>query len=331
MAGGDDQLRIYVEQLAQALQHNMPPPPIPADMPPGAVSEIDMLLAGLGMAGNSGDPKDMANGQAGFAQRGDKTGEAMAKFPANDQDASKELEQLMGTATQMPQQLMQAFGGIFSPFTQGMSQAMQQVSQIGSQLASSMGKAGQGAGLGASLPADALGRRTRRGRCGSGCRRGRRRRWCRAGRCHRPGRKPWAATDSVSRNLPGRVATGPGTPECTRSGRGIAGDDGRRNADDAAWRCGRCRRGRQRQQGRDQAGRTTVGEERCSRAGPHHHAADRAGGGEAHCGQTDSQQAHGGSRGQARRRRERHRPQPLTRRIQPACRSIALCHSSNPA
>jgi hypothetical protein len=157
MAGGDDQLRIYVEQLAQALQHNMPPPPIPADMPPGAVSEIDMLLAGLGMAGNSGDPKDMANGQAGFAQRGDKTGEAMSKFPAGDQDASKELEQLMGTATQMPQQLMQAFGGIFSPFTQGMSQAMQQVSQIGSQLASSMGKAGQGAGFGASLPADALG------------------------------------------------------------------------------------------------------------------------------------------------------------------------------
>jgi hypothetical protein len=157
VAGGDDELRIYVEQLAQALQHNTPPPPIPADMPPAAVSEIDMLLAGLGMAGNSGDPKDMANGQAGFAQRGDKTGEAMSKFPAGDQDSSKQLEQLMGTATQMPQQLMQAFGGLFSPLSQGMSQAMQQVSQIGSQLASSMGKAGQGAGLGASLPADALG------------------------------------------------------------------------------------------------------------------------------------------------------------------------------
>ena len=63
MAGGDE-FRIYVEKLAQALQHNMPPPPIPADMPPGAVSEIDMLLAGLGMAGNSGDPKDTATGQA---------------------------------------------------------------------------------------------------------------------------------------------------------------------------------------------------------------------------------------------------------------------------
>ncbi len=60
----------------------------------------------------------------------------MTKFPASDQDSSKQLEQLMSTATQMPQQLMQAFGGIFSPFTQGMNQAMQQVSQIGSQLAS---------------------------------------------------------------------------------------------------------------------------------------------------------------------------------------------------
>jgi hypothetical protein len=157
VAGGNDELRIYVEELAQALAHNMPPPPIPADMPPGAISEIDMLLAGLGMAGNSGDPKDMANGQAGFAQRGDKTGEAMAKFPANDQDASKSMDQLLQSATQMPQQFMQAFGGLFQGLSQGMNQAMQQGMQVGTQLASSMGKAGQGAGLGASLPADALG------------------------------------------------------------------------------------------------------------------------------------------------------------------------------
>jgi hypothetical protein len=154
---GDDELRIYVEELAQALQHNMPPPPIPADMPPGAISEIDMLLAGLGMAGNSGDPKDMANGQAGFAQRGDKTGEAMSKFPANDQDSSKQLEQLMSSATQMPQQFMQAFGGMFQGLSQGMNQAMQQGMQMGTQMASSLGKAGQGAGLAGELPADALG------------------------------------------------------------------------------------------------------------------------------------------------------------------------------
>ena len=123
MAGGNDELRIYVEQLAQALQHNMPPPPIPADMPPGAISEIDMLLAGLGMAGNSGDPKDTADGQAGFAQRGDKTGEAMSKFPAGDQDASKQMEQLMGMATQMPQQAMQTVSGLFQGLSQQIGRA----------------------------------------------------------------------------------------------------------------------------------------------------------------------------------------------------------------
>ena len=151
MAG--DELRIYVQQLAQALQHNMPPPPIPADMPPGAISEIDMLLAGLGMAGNSGDPTDTAAGQAGFEQRGQKTGEAMAKFPAGDQDSSKMLEQMM----QMPQQAIQSVSGLFQGLSQPLNQVLQQVSQISSQLTSTLGKAGQGAGLGTSLPAGALG------------------------------------------------------------------------------------------------------------------------------------------------------------------------------
>jgi hypothetical protein len=154
MAGGDE-LRIYVEELAQALQHNMPPPPIPADMPAGAVSEIDMLLAGLGMAGNSGDPTDLAQGQAGFAQRGEKTSEAMAKFPASQEDSSKMLEQMMGTVQQMPQQAIQAFTGLFQGVSQPLNQVLQQGMQMGTQLASTMGKAGAGAG--ASLPADALG------------------------------------------------------------------------------------------------------------------------------------------------------------------------------
>jgi hypothetical protein len=156
MAGGDE-LRIYVEELAQALQHNTPPPPIPADMPAGARSEIDMLLAGLGMAGNAGDPTDMANAQAGFAQRGQKTGDAMAKFPAGDQDSSKEMQQLLGTFQQIPQQLTQTLSGMFSPFSQGINQAVQSASQIGSQMASTVGKAGQGAGLAGEVPAEALG------------------------------------------------------------------------------------------------------------------------------------------------------------------------------
>ncbi len=174
MAG--DELRIYVEQLAQALQHNMPPPPIPADMPPGAVSEIDMLLAGLGMAGNSGDPTDTAAGQAGFEQRGQKTGEAMAKFPAGEQDSSKMLEQMMGTpadATAGDANRQRAVPGVVSTPQPG----LQQVSQISSQLTSTLGKAGQGAGLGASLPAGALGDALGAGGAAHGRRRRRVRGW----------------------------------------------------------------------------------------------------------------------------------------------------------
>jgi hypothetical protein len=156
MAGGDE-LRIYVEELAQALQHNMPPPPIPADMPAGAVSEIDMLLAGLGMAGNAGDPTDAAAGQAGFEQRGQKTGEAMAKFPAGEQDSSKMLEQMLGTVQHLPQQAVQTASGLFQGLSQPLNQVLQQISQISSQLTSTLGKAGQGASLGASLPTEALG------------------------------------------------------------------------------------------------------------------------------------------------------------------------------
>jgi hypothetical protein len=99
----------------------------------------------------------MAAAQAGHAKRGEKTGDAMTQFPAGDQDSSKQLEQLMSSATQMPQQFMQAFGGMFQGLSQGMNQAMQQGMQMGTQMAGSLGKAGQGAGMAGEIPADALG------------------------------------------------------------------------------------------------------------------------------------------------------------------------------
>ena len=52
--GSGDELRIYIMELAEALQQNIPAPPIPPDLPAGARSEIDLLLAGLGLAGNAG-------------------------------------------------------------------------------------------------------------------------------------------------------------------------------------------------------------------------------------------------------------------------------------
>ncbi len=150
------QLQIVLGQLAHAFGMP-PPPPLTPDQIASGSSLMSQLLATLGLAGNAGDPTDMAAAEAGHAKRGEKTGDAMSQFPAADQDGSKQLEQLMSSATQMPQQFMQAFGGLFQGFSQGVNQAMQQGMQMGTQMASSLGKAGQGAGLAGALPADALG------------------------------------------------------------------------------------------------------------------------------------------------------------------------------
>lgn len=155
MSNGNE-VKIDPTQLASALGLPPPPPLTPDQIATGG-SLMSQLLATLGLAGNAGDPQDMAEAEAGHAKRTEKTGEAMSQFPAQDQQASQQLQQLMSSATQMPQQFMQAFTGIFQSLSQGMNQAMQQGMQVGTQLASTMGKAGQGAGLGASLPADALG------------------------------------------------------------------------------------------------------------------------------------------------------------------------------
>src|ERR1700748_455370 len=150
------QLQIVLGQLAHAFGMP-PPPPLTPDQIASGSSLMSQLLATLGLAGNAGDPTDMAAAEAGHAKRGEKTGDAMTQFPAGDQDSSKQLEQLMSSATQMPQQFMQAFGGMFQGLSQGMNQAMQQGMQMGTQMAGSLGKAGQGAGMAGEIPADALG------------------------------------------------------------------------------------------------------------------------------------------------------------------------------
>jgi hypothetical protein len=133
-----------------------PPPPLTPDQIASGTSLMSQLLATLGLAGNVGDPNDMTAAADGHAKRGQKTGDAMTQFPANEQDSSKQLEQLMSTVEQMPQQVMQTFTGLLQSLSQPLNQAMQQVSQISSQLTSALGKAGQGAGA-AALPANALG------------------------------------------------------------------------------------------------------------------------------------------------------------------------------
>jgi len=153
------QLQIVLSQLAHAWGMP-PPPPLTPDQIASGSSLMSQLLAALGLAGNSGDPADMAEAQAGHAQRGLQTADAMAKFPANEEDSSEAFRQLMGSAQQIPQSMSglgQSFGGLFGGFFQALNQGLQQGVQAGSQMASGLGKAGQGAGLAGELPADALG------------------------------------------------------------------------------------------------------------------------------------------------------------------------------
>jgi hypothetical protein len=153
------QLQIVLSQLAHAWGMP-PPPPLTPDQIASGSSLMSQLLAALGLAGNSGDPADIADAQAGHAERGLQTADAMTKFPANEEDSSRAFQQLMGTAQQMPQSMSglgQSFGGLFGGFFQALNQGLQQGVQAGTQMANSAGKAGQGAGLAEELPADALG------------------------------------------------------------------------------------------------------------------------------------------------------------------------------
>ncbi len=207
-----EQLQIVLSQLAQTLGLP-PPPPLTPDQIASGSSLMSQLLRTLGLAGNAGDPADMAAAQAGYAQRGMQTSDAMTKFPANEEQSSKALEQLMGSAQQIPQSLTgigQSFGGLFGGFFQALNQAMTQGMQAGTQMASGLGKAGQGASLAEEVPADALGDALGAGGAALGAGGAVGGAGCGVGGEHDPGRIPWAAPDSVGRHLSGVVSDTPG-------------------------------------------------------------------------------------------------------------------------
>lgn len=153
------QLQIILSQLAQVLGLP-PPPPLAPDQVASTRSIISQLLAALGMAGNMGDPADLAAAEAGQADRELQTGAALAKFPANEEQAAQAMQQVMTMAQQVPQSLSevgQGVGGIFGGFFQQLNQALQQGVQAGQQLVFGLGSGGQAAEFAGELPAEALG------------------------------------------------------------------------------------------------------------------------------------------------------------------------------
>lgn len=166
MSGGDDQLRIVLDQLSQLL--GIPPPPMitPDQLATGA-SSISQLLRALGAAANAGDPDDYGEALAGHDEREAKTSDALAKFPANEERAAAQLAGVGGSGdmSQMLQQMPQmasgiaggiagALGGVLQP----LSQIPQQLAQAGQQaMQAGMGMMQQGAGAAREAPEELAG------------------------------------------------------------------------------------------------------------------------------------------------------------------------------
>jgi hypothetical protein len=136
MSGGDDQLRIVLDQLARL--SGLPPPPVitPDQLATGR-SAISQLLRVLGVAANGGDPADNFAALAGHDEREAKTSDALGKFPANEEQSSARLTGVgnQSEMTQMVQQLPQMAAGIAGGIAGALGGALQPLSQIPQQVA----------------------------------------------------------------------------------------------------------------------------------------------------------------------------------------------------
>lgn len=171
---GDDEIRIILEHLAK-LDGFPPPPGITPDQLATGTVPLSQLLRALGLAANGGDPRDMGDAQTGYAERGEKTADAMGKFPANEAESAGKLGGA-GSPAEMAQQIPQmisglaggisgAMGGLLQP----LSQLPQQAAQIGQQMMQAgMGAMQHGAGEAAAIPGELTGSTSGAGGLGSG-------------------------------------------------------------------------------------------------------------------------------------------------------------------
>ena len=160
---GGDNIQIYLERLAQ-LAAQPPPPGITPDQLAAGRALISQLLKVLGIASNSGDPADLAAAQDGYDERGLKTGDALTKFPANEEASSakiagvgnqNEMTQMLQQIPQMASGLAGSVSGALGGFMQPLGQISQQVAQIGQQ-AMQAGMGGLQHGVGAAAAGEAI-------------------------------------------------------------------------------------------------------------------------------------------------------------------------------
>lgn len=159
---GDQRLEIILDQLARLLGLP-PPPPIPPAQLATAGSAIDDLLRVLTAAGGIGIPGDNADAQRGQAEREAKINDALAKFPANEEQSAAQLAGVgqQGQMAQMLQQLPQMASGIAGGIAGALSGALQPLSQIPQQVAQASQQAmqmlQQGAESAEATPGELLG------------------------------------------------------------------------------------------------------------------------------------------------------------------------------
>jgi hypothetical protein len=177
--GGDGEIRILLEGLGQ-LAEAPPPPGIPPDQLAAGRSYISQLLKILGLAANGGDPADMTGAQAGYDERSMKTGDALTKFPANEEQSSAkmagvggqdQMSQMMQQIPQMASGLAGSLSGALGGWLQPLGQMSQQVAQIGQQ-AMQAGMSGlqhgAGAATGEAIPGELVGAKGGAGALGGG-------------------------------------------------------------------------------------------------------------------------------------------------------------------
>jgi hypothetical protein len=171
---GDDEIRILLEHLAK-LSGGPPPPGITPDQVATGTVPLSQLLRALGLAANGGDPRDMGDAQTGYAERGEKTADAMAKFPANEAESAGKLGGA-GSPAEMAQQIPQMISGVaggisgaMSGLLQPLSQIPQQAAQIGQQMMQAgMGALQHGAGAAEAIPGELMGSTSDAGELGGG-------------------------------------------------------------------------------------------------------------------------------------------------------------------
>jgi hypothetical protein len=169
MSGDSSELLFEAWQYLQAHGYNVPPPPIVSDDTVAPSSMTDWLMNVVTMAANGGDPVASAAAQTGQAGREGLVDDALAKFPANEEQSAAQLagmggqdptSQLSGL-TQSATGIGQGIAGALSGLLQPLSQLAQQLPQLAEQALQTGVGALQGVGGAASttgeVPGELLG------------------------------------------------------------------------------------------------------------------------------------------------------------------------------